>query len=506
MSGRRIYRPGALGLALAVAAAPALAAAATAPMPRPAQPEHPRLFVLTDIGNEPDDQMSLVRLLLYANEIDIEGIGAVTSVWQHNVVHPDIAHRVIAAYGQTLPNLRGNADGWPDADALDARVAPGIAGYGLAAIDPAHPSPAALALIAAARRDDPRPLWVSLWGGANTLAEALAHARATLPPAEFAALVAKLRVYAISDQDDAGAWIRREFPRLFWVGTPSTQDGAEYARATWTGISGDGFYRNGAGADFTTVTNDWLDRNIRAKGPLGAAYPKFLFIMEGDTPSYLGLIPNGLQSGERPNWGGWGGRYLLRQPAGESRPIWTQGGDSFLRVTSADTVDGVTSDQATIWRWRTAFQNDFAARMDWTILPFARANHPPLVVVDGVGGQAPLTYRLRTGGSVAPDASASRDPNGNHLTYHWFAYAEAGFDGQAPNPELAIADADSATPTITVRRRCAKAWLDLPQLTCPTTRQAQVILAVTNQPAGANRGSLPVTRYRRILIEVHDDP
>ena len=67
------------------------------------------------------------------------------------------------------------------------------------------------------------------------------------------------------------------------------------------------------------------------------------------------------------NWGGWGGRYLLRQPLGEGRAIWTQGGDSFFRVTSADTVDTHTSDQATIWRWRQAFQNDFAARMDWAV-------------------------------------------------------------------------------------------------------------------------------------------
>jgi hypothetical protein len=32
----------------------------------------PRVFVLTDIGNEPDDQMSLTRFLLYSNEFDQE--------------------------------------------------------------------------------------------------------------------------------------------------------------------------------------------------------------------------------------------------------------------------------------------------------------------------------------------------------------------------------------------------------------------------------------------------
>ena len=84
-----------------------------------------------------------------------------------------------------------------------------------------------------------------------------------------------------------------------------------------------------------------------------------------------------------PAYGGWGGRYVWRQPSGETRPFWTQGGDSYPgRDSSRDTVIGVdgktyTSDQATIWRWRTAFQHDFAARMDWTIKDAARGEPQP---------------------------------------------------------------------------------------------------------------------------------
>ena len=484
---------------LLMAALGVAATAHAAPLPRPAEADRARLFVLSDIGNEPDDQMSLVRLLLYANEIDIEGFGAVTSVWQRDVTHADIAQKVIAAYGAVVPNLRRHEDGYPDGAAMASRVSTGVGHYGLAAIDADHPSPAALALLAAAERADKRPLWISLWGGANTLAEALEHARRTMTPADLAALVARLRVYAISDQDDAGPWIRREFPALFWEGTPSTPDGSDYARATWTGISGDAYYRNGDGADMTRVTNAWLDANIRSKGPLGAAYPRFAFIMEGDTPSVLGLIPNGLAPREHPNWGGWGGRYVLRQPYGEGRKLWTQGGDSFWRVTSADTVDGHVSDQATIWRWRPAFQNDFAARMDWTILPFAAANHPPQMVVNGDGGLAPLTLHVPTGGQVMLDAGGSRDPDGNRLTYRWINYAEAGFDGAASNAELALSASEGPRTTVTAVRRCARAWLDLPQVPCPAVRQAQVVLAVTDD------GTPALTRYRRIIIEVADD-
>ena len=91
---------------------------------------------------------------------------------------------------------------------------------------------------------------------------------------------------------------------------PSGPDGGGYYYATWTGISGDVFYRNGAGADFSKVTNAWLDANIRSKGGLGKLYPRFAYIMEGDTPSFLGLIDNGLNAYRRPDWGGWGGRYV----------------------------------------------------------------------------------------------------------------------------------------------------------------------------------------------------
>ena len=174
-------------------------------------------------------------------------------------------------------------------------------------------------------------------GRANTLAQALLHARSTRTPAELEALVGKLRVYAISDRDDAGPWIRREFPALHYIAIPSTPDGDQYAMATWTGISGDRFYKNAPGADFATFETDWVNRNIRQKGPLGKLYPYPCCIHEGDTPSFLGLTSNGLDSAMSPAFGGWGGRYVWRQFYGESHPAWTQGGDAFPAATARAT-------------------------------------------------------------------------------------------------------------------------------------------------------------------------
>ena len=391
-----------------------------------------RVVVLTDIANEPDDQMSLVRLLVYSNQLDIEGLVATTSTWMRRAVRPDVIRTVLDAYAQVQPNLVRHQPGFPTADALRAGVTTGQPGYGMAAVGPDRMSPGAELLIRAADRPDPRPLWVSAWGGTNTLAQALLHVRVTRTPAQLDQFVSKLRVYTISDQDDAGPWIRREFPRLHYIASPSTQDGAQYYTATWTGISGDRFYRNAPGADFTTFTDEWVNANIRAKGPLGAHYPRPCCIHEGDTPAFLSLIDNGLASAMSPTFGGWGGRYVWRTYFGESRPHWTQGGDSYPgNDNSRDAVVGVdgqtyVSDQATIWRWRTAFQHDFAARMDWSVKPPREANHNPEVTVNGQAGRAPITIAAQVGVPVTLDATGTRDPDGNALKYTWFFYPEAG--------------------------------------------------------------------------------
>lgn len=490
-----------LVLALALFSLPAnslLAAAQTAPPPD-SFPGKPRVVILSDIGNEPDDQMSLVRLLLYSNQLDIEALVATTSTWQKSAIHPETMRAVIAAYGEARPNLLLHAQGWPPADELTARVFAGQSAYGMAATGATHDSAGARAVTQAMERDDPRPLWICLWGGASTLAQALLDLRATHTADEGARLVARLRVYAISDQDDAGPWLRREFPALFWIGTPSTPTSGEYYAATWTGISGDAYYRNGEGADPSMVTNAWLDQNIR-QGPMARYYPQLLFIMEGDTPSFLGLIDNGLNAWRRPDWGGWGGRYIWRQPYGETHPFWTQGGDEFSRVTSQDEVTGAdgrthVSDQATIWRWRASFQQDFAARIQWTYKDFAHANHNPVAVVNGAGGTAPLELEVTVGDTLTLDASASTDPDGQPLRFHWMHYKEAG---SADGNLAALTLRGDDTPRLTVRADapCRPLWL--PFVPCRGSGVAHIILAVTDN------GQPQLTSYRRVILRVKE--
>jgi hypothetical protein len=411
--------------------------------------------------------------------------------------------KVISNYGKIRSNLLKHADGFPATEDLSNLVKAGQPAYGIAALSKEEMSSGATLLVKAIDRKDPRPVYVTIWGGANALAEALLHVRENRSPEELEAFVSQLRVYSISDQDDAGPWMRREFPDLFYIVSPSTLNGEQYASATWTGISGDRYYRNAPGADFATVSNKWLDEHVRKKGFLGETYPKYVFIMEGDTPSFLGLVDNGLASYRNPGWGGWGGRYIFRQPSGESRPIWTQGGDSYPgSPNSRDTVIGIdgkryTSDQATIWRWREAFQHDFSARMDWTMKEFKDANHNPVVIVNGDSSKEPILIAAKVGVPVTLSAAGTTDPDGNELKYAWFYYPEAASAISKPvKPEEVIGERGETELEVLPRVKIEGIDQEDAKVLPQSTGIAHVILAVEDD------GTPSLTSYRRVILDI----
>jgi hypothetical protein len=448
--------------------------------------ERPRVIVLTDIENEPDDAQSLVRFLVYSNQWDVEGLIATTSIHLRERPAPWRIQEIVAAYGQVRDNLEVHEPGFPRARDLEALIMEGQPEYGLAAIGAGKDSDGSRRIIAAVDSDDPRPVWVLAWGGPNTLAQALWTVRQTRPPEAVARFVSRLRVYTISDQDDSGPWIREAFPDLFYIASPGMHAGGAYHAATWVGISGDRFHGRFVGADHAIVDNPWLDVHVRAHGPLGAQYPHTEFIMEGDTPSFLNLIDNGLSDPERPGIGGWGGRYEFYTPRTrawflqpETRPFWTDAEDEVLGA------DGRwhTGAKPTIWRWREAYQNDFAARMQWTVRSYDEANHPPIPRLGH-----PERLSARPGEVVRLSAEGSGDPDGDPLTYAWFVYNEAG--------TLVTSQGTTGAPIRIENADQAEARLVVPESRLFRLGEMHVILAVTDQGAPA------LTRYRRVVVDV----
>ena len=389
----------------------------------------PRLVVLTDLSNEPDDEESFVRLLVYSDQFDIEGLIASTSNWLKRNPREDLIRRDLAAYAEVWPNLMKHCAAFPPVEKLLAVTKSGQTNYGMSAVGSGKSSGGSQRIIEAVDRADDRPVWVAIWGGPNTLAQALWDVRASRSPAEVDKFVAKLRVYAISDQDDSGPWLRREFPGLFYIVSPSSPVSyQEYYRATWSGISGGRGDQAAVGYHFDMVDNPWLETNvIKAHGPLGACYPRLQYIMEGDTPSFLGLINNGLGWDISPAFGGWGGRYALYQPAGETHPIWTDNASSRDRVeVEKDRFE--TSNQATIWRWREPFQNDFAARMDWCVADdFKKANHNPRPALNGDRSTDVAVISAESGSTVKLSAEGTNaGDDGQKVKVTWWIYSEAG--------------------------------------------------------------------------------
>jgi hypothetical protein len=464
-----------------------------APLPaadtRPAGKPH-RLIVLTDIENEPDDTQSMVRLLLYSNVIDLQGLIATTSTHKRTSIAPESIRAVVRAYSKVHGNLLKHESNYPRPEVLEALIKQGRPEYGMNGVGTGKDSEGSDWIIRTLERDDGRPLWVSVWGGANTLAQALHTLRATKPAADVDRLVAKLRVYTISDQDDSGPWIRKSFPKLSYIVSP----GGDYSAATWTGIN-----NRIAGIDNSTVSNRWLAEHIQqGHGPLGAAYPDVAWGMEGDTPSWLALIRNGLSDPDHPEWGGWGGRYELYRPEvpvtdprtfiggvpiePETRPIWTNAIDEYTPPVAGEygraTRPGEKSFKdfkVTLWRWRDDFQNDFAARMDWTIKPYQEANHPPVPVLDH-----PEAITVRSGEGFELSAHATTDPDGDSLSYFWFPYREAG----SYKGTLKVSSAENA---VSIRETA-------PKVEKPET--IHYILRVTD------RGAPPLSRYRRVIVTI----
>ncbi len=470
--------------------------------------ERSRLIVLADMGNEPDEVQQILHLLLCAHELEIEGLLAVTgkhlrpqdSRPYRRTLHPELLEELVAGYEQVLPNLELHAAGWPSAADLRAVIACGQTDYGIADVGLDKSTPGSRLILAAAERDDARPLHVVINAGANTLAQALFDYRAAHTPAETATLVSRLRVFDNQAQDNAGAWICHEFPDIHWV--RSRHQTRAYGGPTNDQLGPHVWQPY----PYTAAGQDaWAHEHIRTNhGPLGAMYPsrqvfgpEYHFIEGGGTIPWMQHVCVGLSDPGEQTWGGWSGRYSRHKQSEPFSPYRDVAKEEQSAVPFAAYVDALGADETwtdertgetsadpcgPVFRFRAAMWHDFQARMDWCVAPFAAANHHPRAALNGDQTRAILRLTARPGEQLTFDASASTDPDGDARQFRWWIDP---FAGRTPYGQpFPLADATAAAIKLSVPASAAG-------------KELHLILEVSD-----GRQVAPLVAYRRAVMTV----
>jgi hypothetical protein len=157
--------------------------------------------------------------------------------------------------------------------------------------------------------------------------------------------------------------------------------------------------------------------------------------------------------------------------------VFTEASD---RWTDPDTCEVNENNNVPVWRWRQAFFNDFQCRMDWCKKPFDQANHHPKIVLNGDEADRILRLSAKAGDSITLDASASYDPDQDHLSFSWWNYPEAGTYEKA----FDLAGADQSVLTAAIPADAAG-------------KQIHVVLEVSDDHPIAS-----MSNYRRVVIDV----
>ena len=319
--------------------------------------DRPRLAVLTDIGGDPDDQQSLLRLLLYSNEFRIEAFIASAAGTRgelnESITRPELIEQAVDGFARVLPQLKQHAEGWPNPEELRLCIKSGNPYREREHIGQQHDTEGSSWLISRIDSGSSNdPLNITIWGGQTDLAQCLWQVKHSRSAEQFAAFVEKFRVYDINDQDGIADWMRQEFPGMHYI-LAKAPPGQDKRLGTYRGM-----YLTG---DLSTTGPAWFDEHLGENHPLHPLYPRKTWtapnphslMKEGDTPSWFFFLKRGGNDPADPSRPGWGGQF--------------QQADDGWYIDLPATAD--FDPRSTVSRWREDFQHDFALRLQWCVKP-----------------------------------------------------------------------------------------------------------------------------------------
>jgi hypothetical protein len=471
----------------------------------------PRIIVTAD--PELDDANSLIRFLLYSTDFKVEGLIYASSQfhWAGDGkgtkrlvpgreytrfglnLCPCESYRwkkgerfideIVEAYEKVYTNLKVHHPGYPAPAELKSKIR-----YGNIEFDGDYSkdSPGSDFIKAKMLDDLTGPLYITAWGGQSTIARALKsieeeYGKTPQWQQVRTKVINKVVLLPSGDQDDTYAkYIQPNWPEIDYRqmgGGPNYSYGAQLRASAENAV-------------YTTAS--WMKENVTGRGPLGAYYrvwgdgkqmvkgdifdyfgtagftdeelkkkgyivwmpvqPQGAWLGEGDNPTFMNLLDNGLRAYEKGYFGGWGGKQV---PAGVG-----------MNIPSLD--------DKTFPNFWPAAQLDFAARMKWSVTPLYKdANHEPQVRIEG-----PLNRTARPGESVKLTAAVS-DPDGDPVKTTWWTFRSGSYPG-----EVKVVNPSSLSAEVTVPADASAG------------QTIHVIVEVTDQQ------TQPLTRYQRVIITV----
>ena len=401
----------------------------------------PRLLITQD--GEVDDMNSLIHTLLYANDVDLEGIVQSSSKLHYSGNGADVPplrwmgtdwmNKFLDAYAEVYPNLVVHDADYPAPDKLREITKVGNI---KAEADTSEATEGSDLIKARILAEDPRPLFLVVGGGANTVARALMDIEAEFKGKEgwealYERICENVILTAWGMQDSCYMdYIQPNWPRMRMIDVSASTMAYGYRWANLDVLSAESLEK---------MSSSWMETHLeKSHGPLldlyvtwgdgtylegeedpdqygvnedllnneetwvGHAYQRYDFLSEGDSPAWFLTVPNGLRSSEDLAYGGWAGRYALKK--NKNNPE--------VRLYQA-----AKGNEKGIAAWIAAIQSDFAMRADWCVAPeYASANHAPrLTVSEGLD-------LVAEPGQVLELHSLAEDPDGDEVNLLWYHY------------------------------------------------------------------------------------